>query len=90
MRDIILGAAGGELPFIGIRAASQVVRSALTWEGFVTEALEVTTRLGGSPEENLAALVEDEDLVEEFVDTLAGLVPICDKLESLGPRTDSP
>ena len=60
--------------FVGIGATGQIVGGTLTGKGLVTEAFEVGTSFRGRSGVNLAALVDDDDLVEEVVDTLTALV----------------
>lgn len=74
-RDVVGRASWGKLPLVRVCAAGEVIGRALAGKRLVTEVLEVGTRLGRRAEEDLTALIEDDDLVEEFVDTLARLVP---------------
>ena len=62
------------MPFVRVRSTSEIVRGTLAGEGLVAEALEVRASLGRRPEVDLTALIENKHLVEELVDTLAGLV----------------
>ena len=64
----------GELTFVGISATGQVVGGTLTGKRLVTEGLEVRTSFRSRSKIDLAALIDHEDLVEEVVDTLTGLV----------------
>ena len=62
-----------ELAFIGI-GATGLVGGALTRERLITQTLKIGMSFGSRPKVDLATLVDDQNLVEEVVDTFSGLI----------------
>lgn len=72
---IVGGAAGGILALVGIGTTGKVIGSALTGKRFEAKTFEVGASLRRGTIVDLSAMVHDEDLVEEVVDTFASLIP---------------
>jgi len=72
--DVDGGTANGELAFVGVSAASQVIGSGLTGKGVVPDAFKVGTGFRSGAEVDLTSFVDDHNLVEESIDTLSRLV----------------